>query len=74
MDADVFLYNGAISTMRDLQFIQMVAKERSRPHAVLVLVTDGGDPDQPTVSPATSKRSMSGSRFLSPDGARARAL
>lgn len=43
--ADVFIFNGEILGARDLQLIEQVSTAKSRPRALLVLVTNGGDPD-----------------------------
>jgi hypothetical protein len=45
IDADVFLYNGSISSGNDLKFIEVVFESKSRDKALLVLTTNGGDPD-----------------------------
>lgn len=45
IDADVFLYNGSISSGTDLKFIEVVFEAKSRDKALLVLTTNGGDPD-----------------------------
>lgn len=45
IDADVFFYNGAIETPRDLECIEAVHNQVGRKRAILFLVTHGGDPD-----------------------------
>lgn len=43
--ADIFVYNGDIERGPDLEFIQLVAKEKRSDDCVLLLVTGGGSPD-----------------------------
>ena len=43
-DCDVYLYNGTIKREADLSFIQLVHEKKSKPNAILILVTSGGDP------------------------------
>ena len=45
IDADVFLFNSELRETRDYDFINLIAESRSRPNALLALVTNGGDPD-----------------------------
>lgn len=45
IDADVFFYNGEIAGGRDLEFIELISENASRPNALLLLTTNGGDPD-----------------------------
>ncbi|WP_082463830.1 SDH family Clp fold serine proteinase [Sphingomonas sp. Leaf17] len=45
LDADVFLYNGEIAALRDLEFIEIVSDNFSRKEVIVVLTTNGGDPD-----------------------------
>lgn len=45
IDADVYLYNGEIGQTRDFMLINTVAEHRSRPNALLIMTTHGGDPD-----------------------------
>lgn len=42
---DVFFYNGSMQTGRDLDCIQIVQSNRQRDECLLLLTTDGGDPD-----------------------------
>jgi len=44
-DCDIYFYNGNIQRGDDLEFIQLVHKNRQRKNASLILVTMGGDPD-----------------------------
>lgn len=44
-DADVIIYNGAMDRSHVLDFVQTVFRHRSRKKLILILVTDGGDPD-----------------------------
>lgn len=45
IDADVFLFNSELWGTRDFDLINLIAAQRSRPKALLILVTHGGDPD-----------------------------
>ena len=45
IDADIYIFNSEIVSKRDLELIEVVAANKSRPCALLVLVTNGGDPD-----------------------------
>jgi len=42
---DVFLYNGELTRISDLEFIKFVDEEKSSDELLLVLTTPGGDPD-----------------------------
>jgi hypothetical protein len=45
IDADVYVYNGALRPRVDLSFITVVDANVHREQALLVLTTNGGDPD-----------------------------
>lgn len=45
IDADVFLFNGGLEPRRDLETIEAIYASISRPGALLLLVTNGGNPD-----------------------------
>jgi hypothetical protein len=45
IDADVILLNTELWGFRDFDAIATIAAARSRPNALLVLITNGGDPD-----------------------------
>jgi hypothetical protein len=45
IDADVFLYNSELVSHRDFEMVNVVAGNRTKANALLVLVTNGGDPD-----------------------------
>lgn len=45
LDADVFLFNGELAHPRDFEMVNTVAANKSRDAALLVLTTNGGDPD-----------------------------
>jgi hypothetical protein len=45
IDADVFIFNGGLEARRDLDAIEAIFANISRPKAVLLLVTNGGNPD-----------------------------
>jgi hypothetical protein len=45
IDADIFVFNSELYGPKDFEFINIIADNRSRPNALLVLVTNGGDPD-----------------------------
>jgi len=45
IDADVFLFNGPVRRVRDLECIQGIHKHRKNKKALLLPVTFGGDPD-----------------------------
>jgi hypothetical protein len=45
IDADVYLFNGTVQRGRDLECIQAAFAHIGRPRAVLIPVTNGGDPD-----------------------------
>lgn len=42
---DIFIYNGELERGSDLEFIQLVAKEKQDDECILMLVTRGGNPD-----------------------------
>jgi hypothetical protein len=44
-DLDIFLYNGNITRGADLRFINKVAGEQDADECIVLLVTNGGDPD-----------------------------
>jgi len=43
--SDVFLFNGELAHPRDFEMVNVVAANKSRDSALLVLTTNGGDPD-----------------------------
>lgn len=43
--ADVFLYNAPIDRWQDRRVITQITSRRRRPNAILMLVTEGGDPN-----------------------------
>ena len=45
LDADIILYNGFIARPADVMFIEKCVTRQKRTNAVLILVTEGGDPD-----------------------------
>lgn len=45
IDADVYLFNGTVQRGRDLVCVETVSRQKSRDRAVLLPVTNGGDPD-----------------------------
>ena len=45
LDTDIILYNGIIARPFDVVFIKKCIKRQRRSNAVLILVTEGGDPD-----------------------------
>lgn len=45
IDADVYLFNSELYGMRDFEMINVIAEGKSRPSALLILITNGGDPD-----------------------------
>ena len=45
MDADIILYNGSIDRPFDVIFIEKCVTRNRRTNAILILVTEGGDPD-----------------------------
>lgn len=45
IDADVFIFNSELFGTKDFEFINIVADNKCRANAVLVLITHGGDPD-----------------------------
>jgi hypothetical protein len=45
VDADVMIYNGPMARHHVFEFVQRAYFYRARPNFILVLVTDGGDPD-----------------------------
>jgi hypothetical protein len=45
IDADVYLFNGTVQRGRDLQCVEAAFTHRGRPRALLLPVTNGGDPD-----------------------------
>lgn len=45
LDSDVYLYNGAIATGRDLPFAEAVYNNCCREKVTLFIATNGGDPD-----------------------------
>jgi hypothetical protein len=45
LEADVFFYNGEIGSGRDLEIIELIHENISKPAALLLLTTNGGDPD-----------------------------
>ncbi|MBI4321180.1 MAG: SppA protein [Chloroflexi bacterium] len=44
-EADVLLYNGIIARPYDQEFIELVRKQKAHANVILMLVTEGGDPD-----------------------------
>lgn len=42
-DADVYFYNGPIERGTDLEIVQKISHSKSRPNALLLLITSGGD-------------------------------
>lgn len=44
-NADVMLFNAPIERHRDRKMIRMCHRETRRPNLILLLVTEGGDPD-----------------------------
>jgi hypothetical protein len=45
IDSDVFLFNSELLGTRDFEMINLIASAKVRSRAVLILVTNGGDPD-----------------------------
>ncbi len=45
LDADVIFYSGLISRARAAEFEKLIGARRRRPNVLLLLVTQGGDPD-----------------------------
>ena len=45
LDADVILYNGGIDRWTDRTFIDLCRKRKRRTNVLLILITEGGDPD-----------------------------
>lgn len=45
LDADILIYNGSIDRWTDRQVIDLCRKRKRRPNVMLILVTEGGDPD-----------------------------
>lgn len=45
IEADVYFYNGGVSRRRDLDCVQCVHGHKGRDKAILIPVTNGGDPD-----------------------------
>jgi hypothetical protein len=45
IDMDVFLFNGGVARGRDLECIEHAFRQKARNRALLVPVTNGGDPD-----------------------------
>lgn len=44
-DTDILIYNAPIERPRDRRLIKSLAKRRCRPNLLMILVTNGGDPD-----------------------------
>lgn len=45
IDADVYLYNGTVHRARDLEYMETVKAHIGHTKALMILVTNGGDPD-----------------------------
>jgi membrane-bound ClpP family serine protease len=44
-DTDILLFNGPIERPRDRRLIKLLTKRSCRPNLLMILVTNGGDPD-----------------------------